>query len=814
MIRVDLHVHTNHSRHASEWFLQRLGAQESYTDVETVYRRAKQRGARFVTLTDHNSIEGALELVAKHPDDCFVSTEATSYFPEDGCKIHILCYGITPEQFAAIQKARENIYNLRDYLRAANIACSVAHATFSVNGRLTLAHVEKLILLFDVFEGINGTRGRASNLVLQDVLRHLTPQHIERLVAKHHVEPWGRESWIKGMTGGSDDHAGLFIGETYTGAQAGNVAEFLDALRAKRTLPGGRFGDHKSLAYAIYKIASEYARGKGGAKGLPGLLSSILFAKNGPAWRERFLVKKLGWRRSKHDRILARFLESLMAITREADRRDANWQVECAYTALSALLDDCLAEAARSIECGVRGDEAPDLFQYLSLALPAGFFAAPFFSTLRLLHRNRELNDALLESFGSGESREDTRVLWFSDTVADLNGVSVTMTEVAACARRLNRPLRLVGCLTPEEQARPQPPDLINLPCIYTVKPDFYSAHTVRVPSLLGAIDQIAAHNPDRIVISTPGPVGLVGLAAARLLGVPCVGVYHTDFAKQAEYITGDLQIAGLVESYTHWFFSCVDEIRVPSTAYMNLLTERGLDRARMRPFRRALESEFTHLDAATLESGRRRWFTDGRPTLLYAGRLGQEKNLDFLLTVFAALRIRQPDVRLVLAGDGPSRSTLEQAAAGSSEIVFTGRLDRMELRACYALADIFVFPSTSDTFGMVVLEAQAFGLPTVVADVGGPPEIVTHGRTGYALPSDDPEIWLQTLTRLVEARRSNPADYARWREEIRTAARSSENWETLLNDIMGAPPTQSSNPKTSVPPSATRLPGAVPMPA
>jgi hypothetical protein len=69
-----------------------------------------------------------------------------------------------------------------------------------------------------------------------------------------------------------------------------------------------------------------------------------------------------------------------MAITREADRRDANWQVECAYTALSALLDDCLAEAARSIECGVRGDEAPDLFQYLSLALPAGFFAAPFFS--------------------------------------------------------------------------------------------------------------------------------------------------------------------------------------------------------------------------------------------------------------------------------------------------------------------------------------------------------------------------------------------------------------------------------------------------
>ena len=127
-------------------------------------------------------------------------------------------------------------------------------------------------------------------------------------------------------------------------------------------------------------------------------------------------------------------------------------------------------------------------------------------------------------------------MLWFSDTVADLNGVSVTMTEVAACARRLNRPLRLVGCLTPEEQARPQPPDLINLPCIYTVKPDFYSAHTVRVPSLLGAIDQIAAHNPDRIVISTPGPVGLVGLAAARLLGVLRAGG-HLRFSKHERHI-------------------------------------------------------------------------------------------------------------------------------------------------------------------------------------------------------------------------------------------------------------------------------------
>lgn len=703
----------------------------------------------------------------------------------------MLCYGITPAQFAAIEKARESIYSLRDYLRLENIACSVAHPTYSVNGRLTAAHVEKLIVLFNVFEGINGMRGRAANTMVQDVLRHLTPGDIERLAARHRIEPWGPDPWIKGITGGSDDHAGLFIGDTYTCANAATIPEFLDILRRRSTLPGGRYGDHKSLAYSIYKIASSYAQRKGGVKGLPGLLASILFAESGPALRDWFLVKKLGLRRSARDRILARFLESLMAITRETDRHETDWQVEHAYAALATLLDDSLKDMARSIERGIRGEEAPDLFQYLGVTLPAGFFAVPFFSTLRLLHRDRDLHDAIQTAFGLPGAHRDTRVLWFSDTIADLNGVSITMDEVAVCARRLGRPLRLVGCLTPEEMKRPVPPGLINLPCIHAVTPQFYDAHTLRVPSLLRAIDRIAAHNPDRIVISTPGPVGLVGLAAARLLGVPCVGVYHTDFARQAEAITGDPQMTSLVEAYTRWFFARMDELRVPSNAYMNQLADRGLDRHRMKPFRRGLDGGFTVLDATVLETVRGRWFADGRLTLLYAGRLGQEKNLDFLLGVVAELRTSNPDARLLLAGDGPARAALAEAAAGRDDAVFAGRLERAELRACYALADAFVFPSTTDTFGMAVLEAQAFGLPAVVADAGGPPEIIVRGRTGYALAADDREMWVRTLGRLLAARRANPADYARWREEIRAASRSTHNWETLLDDIMGPRPAQ-----------------------
>jgi glycosyltransferase involved in cell wall biosynthesis len=795
MSRVDMHVHSCHSKHPSEWLLQRLGAQESYTPTEKVYRLAKERGAAFVTLTDHNTIDGAMELVARHPQDCFVSTEATAYFPEDGCKIHVLCYGITPAQFDVIQKAREDIYNLRDYLCAENIACSVAHATFNINDRLKLEHLEKLILLFDVFEGINGTEARIGNQTWQEVLRSLTPEKIQKLEEKYHIKPWSDTPWRKGMTGGSDDHAGLFIGETFTVARGRTPEEFLNTVRAKRSLPGGRFGDHKTVAYAIYKIASEFAQSKtngAGAPGLPGMLAAILFNKQGPAFREWLFIKKLGFRSSACDRILSRFLNRLMEIAREAEAHETSWQVDQSYQALAVVLDDFVVEIAQSVDKGMRGGEAPDIIQSLTAVLPALIFSAPFFSALRVLNRSRGLNQQLTSAFNLTSAQHDPRVLWFSDTVTDLNGVAVTLHEIAATAQRLDRPLRMVACIAPQERNLSKPTCLLELPCVYAVTPQFYNAHTVRLPSLLRAVDLIAAQHPDMIVISTPGPVGLTGMVAAWLLGVPCVGVYHTDFARQAESIMDDANMAALVEGYTRWFFSRMDEIRVPSKAYMTLLADRGLDRSKMRLFPRGLDERYCVLDETTRERVQKQWFAEGRPTVLYAGRLGAEKNLGLLVRVWKRLVEAGVDAQFMLAGDGPERENLQQELAGCGRVIFTGRLERDTLRACYSLADIFVFPSTTDTFGMVILEAQAFGMPAVVTNKGGPQEIVQDGRTGYVLDAANEDQWFQTVRNLIEARRLSPHSFAQWRTEISALSRSLHNWEALLNEIMGSPVRQS----------------------
>ena len=788
IVRADLHVHSYYSKHASEWILQRLGASESYTPIEKIYQLAKEKGNEYVTITDHNMIDGACELIRLHPDDCFISTEATAYFPEDGCKVHILCYDITVEQFAVIQRARTNIYNLRDYLRQENIACSVAHATYSVNEQLTLEHVEKLLVLFDVFEGINGTRGQESNRIWRRVLASLTPEEMVRLCAKHQMNPWSTTSWRKGQTGGSDDHAGLFAGFTWTSAEAYSKSEFINAIRGKATHPGGHIGDFKSLAYGIYKITSEHFRQKQGAiTGVTGLLASILFHDKGLSFSERFFLKKLGLRRSVRDKIMSRFLNGLRTITQDAASFGADWQIMQAYDALAILLDDLMAEIGRSLEKGIKGQSSEDIFQYLSSVLPALVFATPFISTLRILNKNRTLNNQLSEMFHLRPQGSAKRVLWFSDTVADLNGVSVTINELAECAFAEEAPLRFVGCLTADDQHHPIATRLLQLPCIFEFTPTFYNAHTIRFPSLLRSLDLITHERPDKIIISTPGPVGLTGYLAARLLGVPCEGIYHTDFTKQAEEIIGDRQMIDSIDTYIQWFYARMDIIHVPSQYYMMQLADKGHDRFRIRLFQRGVNPVYAEVDPHDVQTAREQWFSTNSDhvTLLYTGRLSKEKNLDVLASIFEALRAQNLPVRLLIAGDGPERESLEQRLAPhASHVCFAGRIDSQKLKSFYLLSDIFVFTSTFDTFGMSVLEAQTFGLPALVSQFGGPQEIIIDGHTGYVLDISCIERWIETCKKLVHERLTHPAEYQAWRDEIKLYFKQCPTWVDLINTI------------------------------
>jgi len=187
--RIDLHCHSWASDRPALWLMQRLGCPESFTSPEQVRETAMQRGMNFVTITDHNTIAGVREI--EHYDNVIAGEEVTTYFPGD-MKVHVVCLGISERQHLDIQEARQDIYQLVDYLNHKNILHFCAHPLHKVNGRMTWEHFEKLLLLFKRHEVLNGTRLRRLNRVVEQVLARLTKEEIEHLAD-------GRESMLIGQ---------------------------------------------------------------------------------------------------------------------------------------------------------------------------------------------------------------------------------------------------------------------------------------------------------------------------------------------------------------------------------------------------------------------------------------------------------------------------------------------------------------------------------------------------------------------------------------------------------------------------------------
>jgi hypothetical protein len=139
----------------------------------------------YITLTDHDTIEGCLQILDL--PQAFISEQITTYFPQDPCKIHILVWGISEQQHRDIEGVRDNIFELQRYLQTAQIAHAVAHPLYSINGKLEASHLERLILLFKHFEGINGLRDALLSDLAQTLFKQLTPEKIDVLANCHGV---------------------------------------------------------------------------------------------------------------------------------------------------------------------------------------------------------------------------------------------------------------------------------------------------------------------------------------------------------------------------------------------------------------------------------------------------------------------------------------------------------------------------------------------------------------------------------------------------------------------------------------------------
>jgi glycosyltransferase involved in cell wall biosynthesis len=792
MIRVDLHAHSKYSEHPSEWFLQRLGAQESYVEPEFIYKTAKSRGMDLVTITDHNMIEGSIILQGMHPEDAFTGVESTVYFPEDECKVHILVYGLSESQFNDIQKIRTDIYEMRDFLRQENLAHAVAHATYSVNGKISIEHLEKLILLFDVFEGLNGGREDIHNTIWFKTLSSLTPDHIARLYERYRIEPFSDTPWIKGFTGGSDDHAGLFNGQSYTTAaiETANIKDFLKCIKNKEGRPAGRHNDYQSLVFMVYKVAYDFSKQKNAGKISGTIISelfNLIFEKQKPGFKDKLKIKRLKSmaKRDSHSQIYL-LLYDLVDKLRPDKKLTIDEKLTIVHSKIAEITDEFLYSFFSSLTKDLESGDVINVVKNISAVLPGIFLSVPFFSSLSHMHDNRHLLQELSSRFGIGSSKRSKSILWFTDILVDLNGVSTTLQELGWIAHNKNLDLNIVTSLRDGEINDSLPPNIVNLPHIYCIKIPDYESYELKIPSVLKSLEIIYELKPDEIYISTPGPIGLLALLAAKLLKVKCTGIYHTDFSMEVSKIIEDESVSRILGNAIKWFYEKMDEMGVFTEEYIKILADRGFDTSKMRIFNKGIDSAlFYPLSTRAEEVDKMSEIPKGI-NLLYAGRVSKDKNIAFLLDVYRELIKHYDDVNLVVAGDGPDLETMKQNARDLERVRFLGLVEHSNLPEIYSSTHALVFPSVTDTFGMAVLESQSCGLPALVSDRGGPKNIVKDGETGYVLPADDMQAWVQAGLKMIEMiKRGDPA-YLRMKKMARDNTVKNYDWNRVIESIAG----------------------------
>jgi len=260
---------------------------------------------------------------------------------------------------------------------------------------------------------------------------------------------------------------------------------------------------------------------------------------------------------------------------------------------------------------------------------------------------------------------------------------------------------------------------------------------------------------------TTPGPVGLAAMYTSWRLGVPMMGSFHTQLAEYTEMLSGSKRLGELMRQYQRWPYGKCARVLVPSEATRQLLIATKIKPERIRIWTRGVDTtKFS--PAWRSEALRERWRTKSDTlALLYVGRLSREKGLDAIPALARSLNEVGIAHRFIFAGDGPFRAELKNACPNA---VFTGEVPHDEVPKLMASADLFVFPSRTDTLGNVVLEAQASGLPVLVSDEGGPRENMIHGETGFICAGRDHSEMMLHLHRLARdpARRLRMAAAAR----------------------------------------------------
>lgn len=368
--------------------------------------------------------------------------------------------------------------------------------------------------------------------------------------------------------------------------------------------------------------------------------------------------------------------------------------------------------------------------------------------------------------------RPSLRVAVVTETYPpEVNGVAVTLQQLVLRLQASNHQIQLIRPRQPLDHKERQA--CTDELLVRGLEIPRYPQLRLGMPMKRALVAQWSRQRPDLVHVATEGPLGWSAVQAARQLRLPLSTDFRTNFhAYSQHYGIGWLRKP--IAAYLRKFHNLADCTMVPSSDLLQdlcaqgferlMVVARGVDAARFSPVHRS-------------EALRAQWgVAADQPVLLSVGRLAREKNLDLLVRSWQAMRARQPDLKLVVVGDGPSRNALAQACP---EALLVGAQSGDALARHYASADLFVFPSVTETYGNVTPEALASGLAVLAFDYAAAAELIRHGDNGLLAPRGDEAAFLSSAMDMV----NNPALVQRLRERGR-ATTLTQDWGQIARQV------------------------------
>ncbi|MEY3243229.1 MAG: hypothetical protein RIR11_4668 [Bacteroidota bacterium] len=319
--------------------------------------------------------------------------------------------------------------------------------------------------------------------------------------------------------------------------------------------------------------------------------------------------------------------------------------------------------------------------------------------------------------------------------------------------------------------------DCITLP---TLTIPFNKRYKMAVPALAKrkTMRQLQVFAPDVVHIATPSWLGSFALDYAAQYSKPVISIYHTHFISYVDYYLRSLPvlirpIKAQIARFQRDFYNRCDTIYIPSESIASELIAGGLEPSRVTIWKRGIDlTLFSPLKKNLVQI--REQTQSGLPIILFASRLVWEKNIETLIKTYELAQQRGTAAIFVVVGDGTAK---EDCQRRMPKAVFLGNLDHQTLATIYASADVFLFPSISESYGNVVLEAMASGLPCVIADGGGSRDFVEEGINGFRCAPNNPEAYLDKITLLL-----NDTDLHNKISLAGQAYSRQFNWEALAN--------------------------------